>query len=1685
MQKRKSLTLFVVLMFIVMVAGMLGSTVVLRTAHIGYASSMELDGMYAFTDKFTRDASAFAGRGWNDDLFSSIVMNVGDNNFWIDGVEYESEPAEMIRGELYLPAVKIAEALNYSVVLDEATEEIVINYDDQRTTRISRAQRTGKRDLEQALNFDIVEQNGRITITNNFQTKQLILRSRELNLRNTHGASDLITDNRGFYVLEYKTERQARQALKNLQASANTKYVEPNTIIGIPTPVELEDGIESGKIIAQNTNGESSPFSNRWGSLRINADLMKDYLADAGKTVDHVVVAVVDSGVNHLHPYLASRVDAYRGWDYVGRRQIPANLTAMSNHGTHVAGTIVDCTPSNVRIMPVRVLGNNGSGNSVNLMLGMRFAAEQGARLMNLSLGGPFNPAINETVRYCTALGSLCITSAGNDHGADVLGSSPAGAALAVTVSATGNTGITPSNSDPYTSDFLARYSNIGSGIDVAAPGSNIMSASWSSSGTFNYDYKNGTSMAAPHVSAAAAMLALEYPSYTPQQLKEEIMATTVDLGAPGWDPYFGAGIVDLRMFFINRKGAAHVNATSVSFSSISLTEASPTAAALSPVTSVEVSHKKTAAALRSKYVSLAVNTVPSNATNKALTVTTSNANVANHVGANYGGVLAIEDVGTADIVAAMGTGMGVCPVVVKPNETFTEELWVDFAAPNFAGGDGTRGNPYQIATAEQLAKIAYDAAVYAFSGTEVFYELINDIDLAGKEWYPIAPTRFYTDTASPQMQRWNEGLWDGNFDGNYNTIWNMKISQIVRDSAYVVSGRALFANCGDVSIKNLALENASSTNAFLVCDTSDGGAGVTISNCYASGASASGLVYDAQNSYIENCYVKTSGAVSTGYTGYGMGYAGFVGAVSGSTVINNCYSYGDLAPLETFEYVVGFALFVSGANARVINCFTATSLSNYFSSLFVSGFTYTKVAAIIDKCYYTQSTLRGRLSDDTPALTDLTPESTISLRTQDFYDDLSNWNSNFPWDFKNTWAIDPTGVINDGYPYLRGFARGGEQILPREQTPDVSINFVTEQLTGLTVGDRYVINSGVPFVAEETTLAISPSWLGTVIQIVKVGDKTTTSDSPAKRLSVPVRRLAPSVGKNDCRNLHNDDGMITGVSTAVEYRPSMSSTWTDCDGTVIAGLVPGVYEVRFRATENAFVSEISSVTINAAPIQEEMPSAVIDYFNEKLTNLIEGATYRFNSQSVTMTATTYDIPSEWFGREVSIVHVGIGITRADSEAQIVLIPARPSAPTIGATDCTTLSNDDGTITGVSVAMEYRQNTASTWTDCADATVSGLVNGYYYVRVKATSASFAGNHAAVVVGSYAALPREATPNLEVDFWADSLGRLVNGARYCINYGEPFTAIGSRCAISSLWFGTTIQIVRIGDGGSTSDSIVQLLDIPARPAAPIVGKTDCSKPDAYDGTITGLSSAMEYMNADSGRWGVAPNGVLIGRVPGVYHVRYRATSSSFSGEIATVIIYESSAISQLTPNATIDYADEKITGLVQGATYKFNDTVVKLEGTTYDIDASWFGEIISITRISGDAVGFDSIPQELKIIGKQNISATVEVVGNNKITGLTAAMEYRKEGSADWISCGGEELSGLAPGVYEFRVGATDTSFASTSFRITIDEVVSGKSNAGMIVLIALICVAAAGVPVGIIYITRFKRKKVGQSDNVY
>lgn len=337
-------------------------------------------------------------------------------------------------------------------------------------------------------------------------------------LDNDYGAVAKIEGYDGIHILQYTSSTVTDNAYDYYNSLSNVEYVEYDFCYRIREPeVEYVDYVYSKEFLS-------------WGSKTVGSNEAITYANYLSDDAPEVVVAVIDTGIDLDHPFFKDRI-VDSSIDYVDYDQFPDD---DNSHGTHVAGIIVDNTAKNVKISAYKTVDKDGWGYYFLTCAAIDKAVQKGVDVINISLRWENDDGKNtyiykdfeNSILNASNNGIPVIVGAGNEA-KDVVGYSPASDCNAIVVA-----GSTATNGH-------YEFSNYGDNVDVSAPGEYIKSPVPDNS----YDFKSGTSMATPFVSAAAAFLKTLNKNYSVEDI-ESIIKECVFV-PENWDTNYGTGILD------------------------------------------------------------------------------------------------------------------------------------------------------------------------------------------------------------------------------------------------------------------------------------------------------------------------------------------------------------------------------------------------------------------------------------------------------------------------------------------------------------------------------------------------------------------------------------------------------------------------------------------------------------------------------------------------------------------------------------------------------------------------------------------------------------------------------------------------------------------------------------------------------------------------------------------------------------------------------------------------------------------------------------------------------------------------------------------------------------------------------------------------------------------------------------
>lgn len=303
------------------------------------------------------------------------------------------------------------------------------------------------------------------------------------------------------------------------------------TVLEVKDTVEAIRNLARGKIdyiemdeVATILSNDSL-YPNQWALPKISWDKLDATSSAYNPATPSSKIAVVDTGVDYNHPDLSGKVDTGEDWDFVNN-----DSDAMDDnlHGTHVAGIAAANTNNTLgvagvsvntnTILPVKVLNQSGSGYYSWVAAGIIYAADHGARVINLSLGGNSrSTTLENAVNYAWNKGAVVVAAAGNSNNSSKTYPGAYPNAMAVWAS--------------DQNDNKASFSSYGSWVDIGAPGVNILSTIPLSKDTKDglqdgYYLANGTSMATPGVAGLAGLILSQHPDWSALQVRSKIEST-------------------------------------------------------------------------------------------------------------------------------------------------------------------------------------------------------------------------------------------------------------------------------------------------------------------------------------------------------------------------------------------------------------------------------------------------------------------------------------------------------------------------------------------------------------------------------------------------------------------------------------------------------------------------------------------------------------------------------------------------------------------------------------------------------------------------------------------------------------------------------------------------------------------------------------------------------------------------------------------------------------------------------------------------------------------------------------------------------------------------------------------------------------------------------------------------------
>ncbi|OJW96543.1 MAG: serine protease [Thiobacillus sp. 65-1402] len=378
-------------------------------------------------------------------------------------------------------------------------------------------------------------------------------------LKSVNGRSKGYIRQLNTHVVELSVGADEAAAMRELRKNRKLKYVELDMAVAPAATV-------------------SDPaYGNSWALPKIQAPAAWDNANGSG-----VTIAILDTGIDSAHPDLAPNL--VPGWNVYDNN---SNTADVNGHGTWVAGVAAMAANNakgsagvawGAKIMPVRIADANAYAYWSTVAQGIYWAADHGAKVVNVSYNGVSGSAtVQSAAQYLRSKGGVVVVAAGNSGGLESIAASDALLSVAATDQ----------------NDARASFSSYGAYVDLAAPGVSVYTTTVGG----GYSNASGTSFSSPVVAATAALMLSANGKLTPADVDRILKTTSLDLGAAGYDQYYGSGRVDAAAAVqsANQTIAADTQAPSVSI-------ASPTGGRVSGVVPVDVNYSDNVGVTRADF---------------------------------------------------------------------------------------------------------------------------------------------------------------------------------------------------------------------------------------------------------------------------------------------------------------------------------------------------------------------------------------------------------------------------------------------------------------------------------------------------------------------------------------------------------------------------------------------------------------------------------------------------------------------------------------------------------------------------------------------------------------------------------------------------------------------------------------------------------------------------------------------------------------------------------------------------------------------------------------------------------------------------------------------------------------------------------------------------------------------------
>lgn len=620
-------------------------------------------------------------------------------------------------------------------------------------------------------------------------------------------------------------------------------------------------------------------------------------------------------------------------------------------------------------------------------------------------------------------------------------------------------------------------------------------------------------------------------------------------------------------------------------------------------------------------------------------------------------------------------------------------------------------------------------------------------------------------------------------------------------------------------------------------------------------------------------------------------------------------------------------------------------------------------------------------------------------------------------------------------------------------ETPNASVDYVGEKLTGLVASASYSVNGTSCVAGADGTMSIDNAWFGQTISLIKLAANATEISSTAQTIALGARPAAPvaSTFTKHAPSMSGGNGTIdvpAGYEYSLGYQVYVA-------GPGSAGAPAGnSVSVRVAATTSHPCS--NSIDLIVPNYVQPTPAAKVDYGKEVLTDLIAGASYTLTYQDGAGTSYSKVLTADSNGEIAISQYLSYAIslvknktktdgTEEDSPAQAISLTGRNGAPSASTFTTTAPATSGGTGTiEVPVGYEYSGDGGTTWVKATTTSVfiTAKAGIAFSIRASATTTNPASDAVSVSVPVY----KQATPNAKIDYENNVLTGLVKGANYILeNNGTKKTVQADslgQIAIST-YYGSTILLRKAAEQNDGTDvaSEAQTIVLNNVDGSPNKSNFTTSAPTTLDGEGSVIIPAdCEYFDVTNGVWDKVTKTVYAKAATSI-RVRTSSTATSPASQETTIVI---PPYTWYTPTPSVDYTNGLLTGLVVGGSYTLNGSVVTATNGTLDISGYYGLTLTLIKNVDVDnGTQAASAPASLSLgsspatPASSSFTASSPVIkGGNGSVIVPKGYEYFDTATNTWNSTSGVAYA-VSGTKIQIRKAATGTNPASAACEVTI------------------------------------------------